>query len=64
MFLVFLPSVSYDVETEEIKVDTAIKTPLPVHGLPIATSFAVYQQLSRYLKLQRTQNIKFSKKIY
>ncbi|CAG9563102.1 unnamed protein product [Danaus chrysippus] len=42
-----LPSVSFDVETEEIKVDTTIKTPLPVNGLPIATSFAVYQQLSR-----------------
>lgn len=47
-FPVSLPSVTFDTETEEIKVDTSVRLPLKVHGLPVATSFAVYQQLPRY----------------
>lgn len=40
--LVMLPSVSYDLETEEIKVDPNERKKLLTHGLPVATSFAVY----------------------
>ncbi|XP_026765118.1 exosome complex component RRP43-like [Galleria mellonella] len=40
-----LPSVTYDCETEEITVDENNKTPLKVHGMPVATSFAVYKAL-------------------
>lgn len=43
-----LPKVNYDVETEEISVDTSIRTPLNINGLPVATSFAVYQQSPRF----------------
>ncbi|XP_045492385.1 exosome complex component RRP43-like [Colias croceus] len=38
-----LPTVNYDVETEDIKVDPSIRKPLKVTGLPVATSFAIYQ---------------------
>ncbi|CAF4936435.1 unnamed protein product [Pieris macdunnoughi] len=38
-----LPAVSFDVETEEVKVDISNKTSLKVTGLPVATSFAIYQ---------------------
>ncbi|CAG4940930.1 unnamed protein product [Colias eurytheme] len=38
-----LPAVNYDIETEDIKVDPSIRKPLKVTGLPVATSFAIYQ---------------------
>ncbi|CAK1551838.1 unnamed protein product [Leptosia nina] len=38
-----LPHVIYDIETEEIKVDVNIRHPLKVTGLPVATSFVIYQ---------------------
>ncbi|XP_028158008.1 exosome complex component RRP43-like [Ostrinia furnacalis] len=38
-----LPAVTYDAETEDIKVDSTVRTPLKVHGMPVATSFAVYK---------------------
>ncbi|XP_011556648.3 exosome complex component RRP43 [Plutella xylostella] len=38
-----LPAVTYDEETEEITVDTSVQTPLTIHSLPVATSFAVYE---------------------
>lgn len=46
-----LPKVNYDVETEEISVDSSIRTPLNINGLPVATSFAVYQQSPRTIVL-------------
>ncbi|XP_026491278.1 exosome complex component RRP43-like [Vanessa tameamea] len=46
-----LPKVNYDVETEEIVVDTSVRMPLNITGLPIATSFAVYQQSPRSIVL-------------
>lgn len=42
LFSVLLPTVTYDPETEEISVDTSVKIPLSVNGLPVATSFVVY----------------------
>ncbi|XP_063380369.1 exosome complex component RRP43-like [Cydia fagiglandana] len=38
-----LPHVIYDYETEDFTVDTTVTKPLTVHGMPVATSFAVYQ---------------------
>ncbi|XP_047988983.1 exosome complex component RRP43-like [Leguminivora glycinivorella] len=38
-----LPHVIYDQETEDFTVDTTVTKPLKVHGMPVATSFAVYQ---------------------
>ncbi|KAJ8725050.1 hypothetical protein PYW07_016008 [Mythimna separata] len=38
-----LPKVTYDPETEEISVDTSVRTKLNVNGLPVATSFALYK---------------------
>lgn len=49
IFSVTLPTVSYDVETEEVKVDPSNRIPLKVSGLPVATSFAIYQAPERYL---------------
>ncbi|XP_045763583.1 exosome complex component RRP43-like [Maniola jurtina] len=46
-----LPSVTFDIETEETKVDTSVRLPLQIHGLPVATSFAVYQQMPRSIVL-------------
>ncbi|XP_041972831.1 exosome complex component RRP43-like [Aricia agestis] len=46
-----LPTVTYDAETEEIKVDTSLRNPLNLHGLPIATSFAIFQQSPRSIVL-------------
>ncbi|XP_075972418.1 exosome complex component RRP43-like [Anticarsia gemmatalis] len=42
-----LPSVTYDPDTEEIQVDTTVKTNLKVHGLPVATSFVLYNHIQR-----------------
>ncbi|XP_049864956.1 exosome complex component RRP43-like [Pectinophora gossypiella] len=42
-----LPKVTYDPETEVIEVDANTRTPLKVHGLPVATSFAVYDLLKQ-----------------
>ncbi|XP_013185558.1 exosome complex component RRP43 [Amyelois transitella] len=42
---VTLPSVTYNDETEDIKIDTNVRKPLKVHGLPVASSFAVYKLL-------------------
>lgn len=39
---VTLPSVTYDPETEVIEVDPDLRTALKIHGLPVATSYAVY----------------------
>ncbi|KAM3968353.1 exosome complex component RRP43 [Aphomia sociella] len=39
-----LPYVTYDNETEEISVDENKRSPLKIHGIPVATSFAVYKQ--------------------
>jgi hypothetical protein len=49
LFLVTLPTVAYDVETEEITVDPNQRIQLKVNGLPVATSFAVYKLPERYL---------------
>ncbi|KAJ0179373.1 hypothetical protein K1T71_005085 [Dendrolimus kikuchii] len=38
-----LPKVSYDAETEEIKVDPKSRTKLEIHSFPIVTSFVVYR---------------------
>ncbi|KAG6465890.1 hypothetical protein O3G_MSEX015472 [Manduca sexta] len=38
-----LPSVTYDAETEDIKVDPSVRKKLNVSGTPVATSFAVYK---------------------
>ncbi|XP_059060186.1 exosome complex component RRP43-like [Achroia grisella] len=38
-----LPTVTYDSETAEISVDENNRTPLKVHGIPVATSFVVYK---------------------
>ncbi|VVD06064.1 exosome complex component RRP43-like [Leptidea sinapis] len=46
-----LPTVSYDVETEEIKVDPTVRIPLKMSGLPVATSFAIYQTPQRNILL-------------
>ncbi|XP_023946968.1 exosome complex component RRP43 [Bicyclus anynana] len=46
-----LPTVTYDNETEEVKVDTGVKIPLQVHGLPVATSFGIYHKLPRNIIL-------------
>ncbi|CAH0397486.1 unnamed protein product [Chilo suppressalis] len=46
-----LPSVTYDNDTEDIKVNADIRTPLKVHGLPVATSFAVYKLPDRNILL-------------
>ncbi|CAH0628838.1 unnamed protein product [Chrysodeixis includens] len=46
-----LPTVTYDSETEEITVDTSVTTKLNVHGLPVATSFAMYTQEQRNIIL-------------
>lgn len=46
-----LPSVSYDAETEAIEVDTSIRKALKVHGLPVATSFAVYKLIQEYVQI-------------
>ncbi|KAL4718373.1 hypothetical protein ACJJTC_002288, partial [Scirpophaga incertulas] len=43
-----LPKVLYDIETGHIEVDDAARTPLQVHGLPIASSFAIYKLGDRY----------------
>ncbi|CAG5046747.1 unnamed protein product [Parnassius apollo] len=37
-----LPNVTYDPETEDIKVDITERSPLKVNGLPVATSFAIF----------------------
>ncbi|KAI5645134.1 3' exoribonuclease family, domain 1 domain-containing protein [Phthorimaea operculella] len=46
-----LPTVKYDAETEVIEVDADNRTPLEVHGLPVATSFAVYNLLQKNIIL-------------
>ncbi|KAL0883964.1 hypothetical protein ABMA27_016017 [Loxostege sticticalis] len=46
-----LPTVTYDPETEEIKVDPDVRTPLKVDGCPVATSFAVYKLTERNILL-------------
>ncbi|CAH2238766.1 exosome complex component RRP43-like [Pararge aegeria] len=46
-----LPSVSFDAETEEVKVDTSARLPLKIHGLPVATSFGIYEHIPRNIVL-------------
>lgn len=46
-----LPSVHYDTETEEIKVETNERINLKIHGLPVATSFAVYEHFQSQIIL-------------
>ncbi|CAH1635229.1 unnamed protein product [Spodoptera littoralis] len=46
-----LPTVTYDAETEEISVDTNVRTKLKVHGLPVASSFALYKHLQSTIVL-------------
>ncbi|CAB3228371.1 unnamed protein product [Arctia plantaginis] len=46
-----LPTVTYDPETEDIKVDTNVQTKLKLNGLPIATSFAIYKYMDRNVTL-------------
>lgn len=48
LITVNLPEVTYNYETEDFTVDTSITKPLTVHGLPVATSFAVYKLNQRY----------------
>lgn len=50
IFLVTLPTVTYDPETEEIKVDTNNRISLKVNGLPVATSFAIFPNCERFVK--------------
>ncbi|XP_013175111.1 PREDICTED: exosome complex component RRP43-like [Papilio xuthus] len=46
-----LPTVTYDPETEEIKVDTNNRISLKVNGLPVATSFAIFPNCERSILL-------------
>lgn len=55
-----LPTVTYDAETEEISVDTSVRTKLKVHGLPVASSFALYKHLQRYCWILMLKYIKIN----
>ncbi|XP_072941804.1 exosome complex component RRP43-like [Epargyreus clarus] len=46
-----LPTVKFDPETEEIKVDEVERIPLKISGLPVATSFCLLEQNKRIITL-------------
>lgn len=46
-----LPKVTYNAETDDIKIDLSTKIKLKLQGLPIATSFAIYNYIQRNIIL-------------